>query len=206
MSNQAVIFDFDGTLVDTMPALKEAAVELISSMYEVLTDTAEAAYMDTVGRSFRDQLKEIFPYDDEMNETVAHLFQQRHHEIYKSARPTECAADALRLAADLGVTTICTSSSYELVLGAIDSVFPEYWGRVLGRETGRKDKQVTRAAARGARIFIGDTPYDAECAERAGVKFVAVEGTFSRATWAAAGRRSAPDVLDAVYLALDIVQ
>jgi phosphatidylglycerophosphate synthase len=49
----AVVFDFDGTIADTMPFLTRLAVELLTEHYPVEAADARKRYLETVGVDFR---------------------------------------------------------------------------------------------------------------------------------------------------------
>jgi 1L-myo-inositol 1-phosphate cytidylyltransferase / CDP-L-myo-inositol myo-inositolphosphotransferase len=61
VSAAALIFDFDGTIADTMPFLTKLAVDLLTQHYPVEPAAARKRYLDTVGVGFASQLEELFP-------------------------------------------------------------------------------------------------------------------------------------------------
>jgi len=48
----AIIFDFDGTVADTMPFLTETAVKLMTENYDVSGEVAEKRYLENTGMDF----------------------------------------------------------------------------------------------------------------------------------------------------------
>jgi CDP-L-myo-inositol myo-inositolphosphotransferase len=75
-SIKAIIFDFDGTLADTMPFLTGLAVRLITENYTISRQEAKRRYLETTGVDFASQLESIFP-NRPNNQKVAASFEKR---------------------------------------------------------------------------------------------------------------------------------
>jgi len=76
---RAVIFDFDGTVVDTMPFLTELAVKLMVENYNISKNAAQKRYLETSGMHFASQIELIFP-DHPKNHDVANTFESMKQE------------------------------------------------------------------------------------------------------------------------------
>lgn len=76
---KVVIFDFDGTLVDTMGIFADVAAELIHHQYGLPLALARQEYLRTSGLPFIKQLEELFP-NDNCNASVAEKFESRKNE------------------------------------------------------------------------------------------------------------------------------
>ncbi len=72
---KAAIFDFDGTIADTMPILEQIAVELITTYYDSDLETARRGYIQTTGLPFFQQLEILFPNHSKNNE-IATKFEE----------------------------------------------------------------------------------------------------------------------------------
>lgn len=59
--NFLILFDFDGTLVDTMPAHSKLAAEVINKYFGINKKLAYKKYIETSGLPFEKQLEIIFP-------------------------------------------------------------------------------------------------------------------------------------------------
>ena len=67
---KAVIFDFDGTLADSMPFLAEIGVEVMMRYYGITKDEAAERYKSTTGLPFEHQIKLNFPDQKVNNEAI----------------------------------------------------------------------------------------------------------------------------------------
>ncbi|MFX1512268.1 MAG: HAD family hydrolase [Promethearchaeota archaeon] len=70
-----VVFDFDGTIADTMPVLEQNALELIPKYYNLSITEARTAYRSTTGLPFVQQIEILFPKQP-CNEEVVTLFEE----------------------------------------------------------------------------------------------------------------------------------
>jgi CDP-L-myo-inositol myo-inositolphosphotransferase len=75
-SIKAIIFDFDGTVADTMPFLTGLAVRFITENYTISRQEAKRRYLETTGVDFASQLESIFP-NRPNNQKVAASFEKR---------------------------------------------------------------------------------------------------------------------------------
>ena len=66
----AIIFDFDGTVADTMPFLTETAVKLMTENCGVSREVAEKRYLENTGMDFASQIELIFPGHRKNREVV----------------------------------------------------------------------------------------------------------------------------------------
>jgi CDP-L-myo-inositol myo-inositolphosphotransferase len=180
-----VVFDFDGTIADTMPFLTRLAVELLTQHYPVAAADARKRYLETVGVEFARQLEELFP-DHPENAAVVAAF-----EAAKRAGILECpvfpdVVEVLELLDRRGVRRfVCSSTTRELVVSylqcrGLDSSFDDCLGYKPGRG---KREQVELILARHQLeprdvVFVGDAPRDHELLSGAGVRFVGVHRLF----------------------------
>ena len=72
---KAVIFDFDGTLADSMPFLQRIGVEIMRKHFGISEEDATERYVTTTGLPYEHQIKMNFP-DDPRNETAIEEFEQ----------------------------------------------------------------------------------------------------------------------------------
>jgi phosphoglycolate phosphatase len=188
---RVLLCDLDGTLIDTMPILADLATDVLEEMYGMPRKLGRDMYLATSGLPFIRQLDVICP-GDPRNQEASDRFESRKPARCASAR---MAPDTQRALGDLrrrgtaiavssnnGVANVDTfvrasDFSFDLVLG--------YDGQGLAKGK----PHVDRAAAvfgvtRADMLFVGDSLHDGEIAEREGLRFVGVAGTFSRERFA----------------------
>jgi phosphoglycolate phosphatase-like HAD superfamily hydrolase len=72
---RAVVFDFDGTLADSMPFLQNIGVDIMMKHFGVSKENATERYVSTTGLPYEHQVKMNFP-DDPRNEAAIEEFEQ----------------------------------------------------------------------------------------------------------------------------------
>ena len=75
MEKNAVIFDFDGTLADSMPFLEEIGVQIMVKYFDVSREDATQRYRSTTGLPYEHQIKMNFP-DNSKNEKAIEEFEK----------------------------------------------------------------------------------------------------------------------------------
>ena len=192
-----VAFDFDGTLVDSMPALRERATAFISEAYNKSYERADSWYMGTIGRSFRDQLEFLFK-GDPMNDGVAEKFFKEQKKIYTDVKLHFGVVDTVNAINDLGwETVIISSTDTGLVSDVVNRLLPEFRGYVAGP----KKKALKKLKPDW---FVGDTVYDFIVSRHHVGGFVGVTHTSKLEDVKRLGglvSDSIPDALDAIVLA-----
>lgn len=175
-----LVLDYDGTLVDSMPALAGLATEIIARHYGHNEEEAAVAYGRTIGRPFREQLLVAFGRA-EADAVVE--FEQR-----KAALPAApffpAALATLEAARALGLkTALLSSTDTPLVKRRLaGSPAEALFHRVTGLASGRKVTQLLEAVAAlaagyaGDTLFVGDAAYDQSVARHVGTRFLKVEG------------------------------
>lgn len=193
-----VAFDFDGTLVDSMPALRKEAVNLISEAYDKSYELADTWYMSTIGRSFREQLDFLFR-GDALNEEIAGVFYKKQMKIYENVVPHFGVVDTLNVINDLGWrTSIFSSTVPNLIWPVVQRLFPEFQGHVSFPK--RKALESVKPD-----WFIGDTVYDYISSRKHVGNFVGVTHTSALDDVKRLGglvTDSIPDALDTILGAL----
>lgn len=182
------IFDFDGTLVDSMAGFANLAALLISQSYQVPKEEARKAYLQTSGLPFREQLEVMFPQDPR-NTKVSEIFERRKKEGYWAVPFFEEVPQTIRKLQARGVRTVISSNNgQEVVEQYIEkNQIKDCFDLVLGYRPGfskgpdhfQKILEHFEIGAEQA-VFVGDSLHDAKKASAFGMDFVGRVGTFAR--------------------------
>lgn len=173
---QALAFDMDGTVSDSMTKLAELAAQLIQAAFpDVSRDDFIDKYYETSGQQFGVQAKQIFP--DRPVYPVVDEFEKRKREVMDRSWPFADAENAMML----------LSREYDLwlVSSTRTQVCSDWLTRFglmpffMGVEGAGQNPYVESKAAKLLRIkpvaFVGDTANDAKAAEEAGVRFIGIQ-------------------------------
>jgi phosphoglycolate phosphatase-like HAD superfamily hydrolase len=182
---KVLLCDLDGTLIDSMPVLADIATEVMGEVYGTPAALAREFYLATCGLPFIRQVESIFPGDGR-NQAASDIFEGRKPERCNQIRMD---ADVARALGDLqrrGVAIVVSSNN------GVDNVaafarssgfsFDLALGFGGGLAKGRPHIELCEATFgvdRNEMLFVGDSLHDGEIAERDGIPFVGVAGTFS---------------------------
>lgn len=202
---RVVMFDLDGTLVDTMGPFADVAAAVIAEHHGTPPLVARRRYLETSGIPFFEQLEEIFPGHPH-NAVAARTFEVAKltaTSMIEVAPSTRCA---LRVMREQGIAVVVSSNNWQrqvdrfvetsgvevdLALGFGDGLAKgaPHFSRVMDRFSARADEI----------LFVGDSLHDARLARVAGTRFAARLGTFSPWDFAAVSPGS-PQVREIVDL------
>jgi 1L-myo-inositol 1-phosphate cytidylyltransferase / CDP-L-myo-inositol myo-inositolphosphotransferase len=196
----AVVFDLDGTVADTMPFLTDLAVGLLGR-YGLSRNEARRRYLDTVGLDFAGQLEELLPAHP-ANSAVAAEFETRKQEGFLRCPVFPDTYATLTFLDGADVRRFVSSSTTRELVAAflcrhrIETAFDDYTGFEPGCP---KDRQVELLISRHELapdrvLFVGDSPRDAQLLRRVGVRFVGVQRLFSRHEFRRRGLHSVRDL------------
>lgn len=185
---QAIVFDFDGTIANTMPILERIAVTLLQKNYGISKDLATRGYISTTGLPFVQQIELLFPKHSLNQKVVAAFERKKLENIFEQPlfADTSETLDTLR------------ARDYFIVISSstIQPTIEEYCKRVgiaelldlmLGFSPGfEKGKAHFDQVCKhfdinpGSILFIGDSIKDAERALEHHTSFIGRTGMFSR--------------------------
>lgn len=184
---KAYLFDFDGTLVDTMPGFADIAGRVMHQFHpEISFEYARQRYLETSGNPFFQQLEIIFP-GDPTNPQKARIFEDTKIEGFYKSRFTEEVKDTInKLRASGHIAGIASNNFQELIDRFVANGGLEFdivLGFRPGFEKGKAHFDFVRqkyGLSKGDLTFVGDSLRDAEKAYNYGISFVGICGTFQR--------------------------
>ncbi|MFW9913493.1 MAG: HAD family hydrolase [Candidatus Thorarchaeota archaeon] len=191
---RALIFDFDGTLADSMPFLAEIGVEVMMRYYGISKDEAAERYKSTTGLPYEHQIKLNFPDNKANNEAIEVFEKMKIDRIFEQDLFPE-SSDILRALKHEGFMLFVSSSTFQSTiteyfkrLGMLE-FFTEILGYRPGFEKGINHFNYVRdnySISLDEAVFIGDSLKDYE-RSRNHIQFVALEGMFTKSDFVQAG-------------------
>lgn len=186
VKKRVAVFDFDGTLVDSMDEFAEIASEVMPKFYDVDKETARKLYLSTSGIPFFAQLETLFP-GNKSNEVAAKEFETIKKENYLSKKAFSDASDTLRELRKRKIKVIISSNNFQELVNKLVGKLDIECDMVLGYKTNfAKGADHFRhiiketGCSNNELIFIGDSLKDAEKAANFGIEFIGKEGFFKK--------------------------
>jgi phosphoglycolate phosphatase-like HAD superfamily hydrolase len=181
----AILFDLDGTLIDTMQIFADVAADLLHETCGMDRRKARECYLETSGIPFRAQLDRIQPKCCDFDR-LAGRFEHLKRIATSEVRLTSAVTAALCSLRDHGIGIAISSNNYDDAVQALAQTSPVGFDFALGysSHSWKGEPHVQFATTwYGCRcedlLFVGDSLSDASTSRRCGVPFVAVTGTFS---------------------------
>lgn len=122
ISCSTVIFDFDGTLADSMPFLEQIGVEMMMKYFGVPKEDATHRYRSTTGLPYEQQVKMNFP-DHPKNEDAIEEFEKLKIERIFEQQLFADSEDTVRKLNEMGIDVFVSSSTFQ-------STIEEYFRRL----------------------------------------------------------------------------
>jgi phosphoglycolate phosphatase len=187
---RAVLFDLDGTLIDTMQVFADVAADVIVRHHGKDRARARSSYLATSGIPFFKQLEIIAPAHPR-NAAAADEFERRKIEATGDVDPSEITLDALAQLRERGIAVAVCSNNFQDQVDRFAERCPEPLGLALGFGAGLAKGPThfdracrTFSCDRDDLVFVGDSIADAELAQAYGIRFVGRLGTFDARTFA----------------------
>ena len=181
-----VIYDMDGTLIDTMGAFADYAAGLIESNYGIEYHKARSLYFDTSGFPFNQQLDQLFPKNS-LNLQVSKQFEEWKKSLLKDKNELrDGAPEAIQELLDNGFLVCLSSNNTQENVDYIVKRWKTKINAALGYKDGKFGKGVAHFSwlenkfdiKRSQMLFVGDSLNDYRIARDAGIFFVAITVTF----------------------------
>jgi phosphoglycolate phosphatase-like HAD superfamily hydrolase len=184
-----VIFDFDGTLVDSMPFLEKAAIAVIRHYYNVDRDWARLKYRRSIGLPFETQLVEAFGWTPVQINAIPRFEFLKARYYRAHAKPFKDVVDVLTELATRGIRRSVVSSTKAWMVKDFCERYALPVSDICGNDTGddKAEQIMALVKAHGPAKFYGDALRDANYARAAGVPFIGIVGTFTPEEFRRAG-------------------
>jgi HAD superfamily hydrolase (TIGR01509 family) len=182
---KAVLFDVDGTLVDTLPALIKGLGDSYQHFNGVRPSDEQIRAL--IGWPLREQMKlfrDVPPSESDVQRMVDYTID-RFEENKSSEREYLPAIEAMRLCVEQGYKTALVTSKSSREAGSFLQRYP--WAQCVDTIVCSSDVKKPKpdpesallactrlGASPGESVFIGDSVFDMQCAHGAGVATVAV--------------------------------
>ena len=185
---RAVMFDLDGTLVDTMGGFADLAAEVVATAHGVDLTWARRRYMETSGIPFRQQLEVFMPGRAE-NQAASDEFEKRKRTVCDATTMDASTIQGLYELRRLGLKVVVSSNGAQHFVDAFVEREAFSFDLALGFEStaglAKGAPHVARTCAvlglaRSQLLFCGDSLRDGDLADDCGILFVGRSGTFTR--------------------------
>ncbi len=168
MAKVAIMFDFDGTIFDTMGKHADLAAKCIQKHFGMPLKEARKQYLATTGSPFPEQLKKIFSGSDSRtrNACEAEYVKRKVSEVYGAAKPFKDVEPALKAMKAKGFDLIISSSTEAtLIRKQLEKHgLTKYFSDVFGPKKGSKAAHIgiIRVQRKNPKViaFVGDSASD----------------------------------------------
>ena len=182
---KAIVFDFDGTLLDSMMSFADTAAVVMEEFFALERREGRRRYLETSGLPFRLQLEEIFP-GDKRNDEAAEIFEGRKMTAITPACFFPETKEVIETLRNEGVLVVVSSNNFAVnVKGLLHEVDIQV-DMILSYHPGfyKGDPHFSMILKRwelerSTILYVGDSLKDAGWSKEYGVDFVGRTGTFS---------------------------
>ena len=109
---KAVIFDFDGTLADSMPFLEQIGVEMMMKYFGVEKEDATHRYRSTTGLPYEQQVKMNFPEHPDCDAAIDEFEKLKKDRIFDQ-QLFEDTISTVRALNEMGLDIFVSSSTFQ---------------------------------------------------------------------------------------------
>jgi len=180
MKKELLVFDLDGTLVDTMGDYGDKAAELMQTHFGTDFAVARANYFKTSGLPFEKQLRQLYP-DHDCTDDVAQMFEDWKDGYLLDIPLPDATAALIKSWQERGLKVAISSNNLEIYVERMAENWPV--DAALGyrpHDNYRKGEphfqtlEESFSLSRDQMLFTGDSPNDARIAKGCKVDFLAL--------------------------------
>ena len=183
---RAIVFDFDGTIADSMPFLEEIGVATMMKYFGVTKEEATNRYRSTTGLPYEHQIEINFPGNSANEQAIEEFEQLKIDRIFDQ----KLFDDSVEVVEDLnrkGIQVFVSSSTFQPTIEeyfrkrGITDLFKGIVGYRPGFEKGSDHFKHIRdkyGVEFDKMVFVGDSLKDQKRAEGF-CNFIALEGMFT---------------------------
>jgi phosphoglycolate phosphatase len=182
---KVIIFDFDGTIVDSMNAFADIAQVVLNKFFGTPIGEARQQYFATSGLPFFQQVELLHPGDPK-NKAAADEYEGAKEKNYLSHRLFDDVRPALEQLSKLGIKTVVSSNNFQELVDKLVVKLNLKFDMVLGFRDGfakGRDHFEHARRAFGAKLdemaFVGDSLKDVDRGLDYGIEFIGKSGTFT---------------------------
>ncbi len=187
MKTRALLFDFDGTLVDTMEGFADIAGEVIHQFHPGISfEEARRRYLETSGVPFFQQLEIILP-GDPTNSKKAAIFEETKKEGFFRSTFSDEVRFVITQLRGRGILVGVSSNNFQYLIEQFIKREGLQFDVVLGFKDGfEKGEHHFEYVLHHFQLkkdeltFVGDSLKDAEKAISNGIAFIGLCGTFTK--------------------------
>ncbi len=184
---RAFLFDFDGTLVDTMDGFADIAGRVINEFHpDISFEKARSNYLKTSGVPFFQQLEILFP-GKPANKKISEIFEhEKQHGFFKQSFSADVRYTINKIRDRGDIAGVSSNNFQELIdrfVGREGLVFDAVLGFNMGFQKGKDHFQFIMkkfSLKPDELVFVGDSLKDAEKAISNGIRFIGKCGTFGK--------------------------
>ncbi|MHA2085609.1 MAG: HAD family hydrolase [Candidatus Thorarchaeota archaeon] len=190
----AIIFDFDGTLADSMPFLEKIGVQVMMKYFDVNKEEATERYQSTTGLPYEHQIKLNFP-DNPKNETAIEEFEGLKIKRIFEQKLFSDTGETIKRLHKLGFKLFVSSSTFQSTIVEyfdrrnLTHLFEEIIGYRPGFEKGAdhfRHVESQHSLPLDNVVFVGDSLKDFE-RSKGFCRFIGMNGIFNEADFLKAG-------------------
>lgn len=191
-----IIFDFDGTLADSMSFLANIGIHIMKKYYDIDYDEAAERYKSTTGLPYEHQISLNFP-GYEQNERAIEEFEKLKIERIFEQQLFPDVVETLTQLNQMDISVFVSSSTYQPIIAEyfakreLSTCFVEVVGYRPGFEKGKHHFEHIKAE-HGIKLsdtlFVGDSLKDYERSKDY-CKFIGLEGMFKEKDFRCVGHK-----------------